>query len=283
MSDNSAHRDFFLLGDRQPALRDNEVATIADAIAKLKSDPKAKTTVRGIGLVRLTAQVRKSSRTTVFVLSAGEIAGGLRFFVVPETDGKLQAPVALVPRPAFSDKKSPEAQEQATAQKEAWTVDRDVALTSKVIYDDRRLTVLQIVSGTLDTQRAVYWFGLSKKDAADDVIVASGEDFPDYIGCGRFQTPASVVRVLRTDKPFKASVEVQPTTLATESDNQPITWDTDENGETAQNCLRRGEIRWSANGFVASLDDHPCSQFAEPRFVKIDEAGNVTLSKDQTP
>ncbi len=282
MSDKGAHRDFFLLGDAHAPPRQNEVSTIADAVARLASDAKAKVSVQGIGFVHLITRVQKTPTTSIVVLCAADVDGGVRFFLVPETNGKLQESITLVPHPVFADKPKAETADQGKPQGPPWTVDREISVSNRTIYEDRDLTVAQVVIGNVSAQTAVYWIGVSKSGAVNDAVVVSGDDSPDYIGCGRFQTSPSVVRVIRTSKPFKASVQLQPRTIVSDTD-QPITWDTDETGEPTQNCLRPGEIRWTSKGFVGSVDDKPCSQFADPRYLKIDEAGNVALTKNPAP
>jgi hypothetical protein len=65
-----AHRDYYLLSQAQPPLRNGEVATFEEAVKWLKLQPATTVKVRGVGAVAWVGELRVSPREKVIILGS---------------------------------------------------------------------------------------------------------------------------------------------------------------------------------------------------------------------
>lgn len=274
--EGSAHRDFYLLSDTSAPLRTGEVATLEEAVKSLRARQSSSIKVRGVGTVAWIGEVNRSGREKVIILGSPVLDGGAQFYFIPESPQGLGLPVTISPH-EFGEKGNP-----ASGAVDAgdWAVDQAVSFTSRQIYADPNLSVLQVVAKSAANR--LYWIGVGKDSAlAIDVVELAGGS--KYANCGQSQVPASVLAVRNIARPFRAVLQVQPPTVTSEGDAEPISWSSGPDGEPGQDCQRTGELRWTGGRFQSTMQDAKCAQPEKPRYVQVDDVGNVKLSDQTAP
>jgi hypothetical protein len=265
-SGGTAHRDTYLLTDTEAPLRSGEVATLAEAAQALKSQPGTTAKVRDIGVVAWVGELNVGSGKTI-VLGSQSLDGGALFYFIPELRGGLGIPVVIWPHDFMDDGKGAGVSLDASY----WTVDQGVSFVMQPIYDDPRLSVLQVVAKAGGNR--LYWVGAAsgQKGPEFDVVELAGGS--RYVSCGDYHVPASVVAVEDVKRPFLAALKVQPSTVTSEGDARPIGWN-----NAPRDCVRPGELRWEGGKFQGTMAQGDCKPDEEPGYVQVDDAGKVKLS-----
>lgn len=290
------HSEFFLLNEhRQPPLRPGEVATIADAAVRLGGRHQQEAVVvRGVGPVRMIRRVRLPSGADVVILGSPG-----RLHAIRTVGGRMERSISLVPRALVDDQDaSTQVAPPQSLEGRGSTLDGTISFSSSPLHSSGALSLLQIVARGIDNARSLLWLGIEDGKAApvlDALTVASERQ--SYVQCGRYAVAAAVVAVRSVDSPFLAAVDVQPRVVVTgEVDAggaDGLVWGADGGygggyGEEAPatDCLRTGEVRWiSGKGFASTVDPSRCVQgeATQPRYVRIDQSGTVTLSTEMPP
>jgi len=265
-SGNTAHRDTYLLTDADAPLRRGEVATLAEAAQALKAQPGTSAKVRDIGVVAWVGELNVGSGKTM-ILGSQSLDGGALFYFIPELRDGLGIPVVVWPHDFADDGKRSKVSLDASY----WTVDQGVSFIPQPLYDDPRLSVLQVIAKTGGNR--LYWIGAGSgpKGPEFDVVELAGGSH--YISCGDYHVPASVIAVENVKRPFLAALKVQPPTVKSEGDARQVTWN-----NTQSNCLRPGELRWEGGKFQGTMAQGDCKTDDEPGYVQVDDAGKVKLS-----
>jgi hypothetical protein len=142
------HRDFYLLTARDVPLRENEFASIEDALAHCLGRGTGRScVVRGLGEVTVIDDfaIRGGRRAIV-------LASGGTLYLATKTTDAISSIRGMTPRGLVGD--------AATTQAPAsgWTLSNGAKFTAKRIYRDDRVTVVQIVDSLRDEANALYWY-----------------------------------------------------------------------------------------------------------------------------
>ena len=284
MDGPSGHRDSYLLNEhRVPPLRSGEVATMADAIVRLRAQPSLRAVVvRQAGPVHLVHDLKLPSGLHLIILGSPG-----RLHAVPVTNARLGRPVNIEPKALPGDERhASETPSPGSSDGGGWTLERSTSFSAGVLQRSGALFVLQIVAHDGDF-RSLIWLGIEDRNTAPvlDALTVATES-QTYIQCGRYHFAPAVVAVRAIERPFRALVDVQPTASTGHQDG--LVWGTEwrsEGDARAIDCLRRGEIRWiSGKGFDATVDAPRSSDPpTQPRYVRIDDTGKVTLSTEAPP
>lgn len=291
--EGSAHRDFYLLSDTEPPLRNEEVATLGEAVKGLRAHPGTTIKVRGVGAVAWVGEVNLSAREKVILLGSQVLEDGARFYAIFESQNGLGTPVVLLPHD-FGDDPEPG---RTTLDQNDWTVDQAASFTSRSVYEDRSLSVLQVVAKVAkydkSKQNRLYWIGVGKASPSPEFDVVELAGGSKYGSCGQYNVQASVIAVKSIERPsierpFRAVLQVQPPTATSEGD-APIAWNepnqspNSSGDEPLKDCLRTGELRWADGRFQSAMHDAACQQPEKPGYVRVDDAGKVKLSYQTQP
>jgi hypothetical protein len=270
-----AHRTFDLTASKTARFLEGEHPTVEAAERWLRQRPPGENAVvAGLGAVSVVGLPSPSLGRGWTLLGSDQ-----GFFLVPITDspGTTTARVALKRLPGTSEV----AESDAFAGGPDWTPEGGISFFVRPMASAKGLLIFEAVV-TEDDMRSVIWIGLEERPGGillDALEVAT--ERRTYSQCGYFAAPASVVRVGKVQKPFRARVEVQPPNLASMQEEGDRMWGV-ERWEPAADCIRSGEILWmSGRGFQAAIAPAKCRSPATPFFVRIDGAGKVTLSETE--
>jgi hypothetical protein len=276
--EGSAHRDFYLLSHAEPPPRNEEVATLGEAVKGLRAHPEKTIKVRGVGAIGWVSELNLSAREKVILLGSQILDGGARFYSIPESQDGLGTPVVLLPHD-FGEHSEPS---MATLDQQDWTVDQAASFTSRSVYDDPSLSVVQVVAKSKSNR--LYWIGVEKASASPEFDVVELAGGSKYSSCGQYDVQASVIAVKNIERPFRAVLQIQPPTVTSEGEDQPIAWNDSNNGskssedETVTGCLRTGELHWAGGRFQSAINEAVCQHPEKPGYVQVDDAGKVKLS-----
>lgn len=284
----SAHRDFHLLNpDLPPPPRPGEVATMADAIVRLRGRPhRGAVVVRGVGPVRLVRDVELPAGLHVLILGSPG-----RFHAVPESGGQFGPPLSVEPRD-LSAVLSPATENppKDALDSNSWTLEGTASFSSFPLHHSDTLFLLRVVAHGIHAARSLSWVGIEDRGATQvlDALTLASES-ENYEDCGHYSMAPAVVAVHAITRPFRALVDVQPAVSSGGEDTNGLVWGTE--GQYAGqspvlDCLRRGEISWiSGKGFRVVVRAAPCGegQATKPRYVRVNASGKVTLSEEPSP
>jgi len=275
----SGHSDFYLLGNKEAPLREDEVASLSDALAEFESSGhEGPINVRGIGPVSWIAEQPVRSQRSVVVL--GSASG---FYFVPKFGKKAGAAATVRPHVLLEEKPLPNGlQSPLMAKPNEWTMSALADFSGRPIFRDRGLTVLQVVKKDGQYITGLYWLGMDFTGPAPafDVLQLAGGG--EYAGCGDYDVQATAVSTGRMRRTREAALRIQPETQESEN-GSPVEWKGEANGSEAVNCVRPGLIWWEDHKFQSSVGSGDCSRPEEPRYIKINGDGTVTLSEKQGP
>ncbi len=276
------HADFYLLSNKVAPLRADEVASLGDALVKFKIAGHAgPLKVRGIGPVSWIDELKLDARRSLIVLASPEA-----FYFVSGQGGTPASLVTVYSRPFLGEASLPdERQTKTDAKRTGWTLDTVTTFASRPVFRDRRLAVLQAVSKNAGAPfpSGLYWIGIdsSSPALAFDVVELAGE--AHYAGCARYDVQATAISIGPLGRTFESALRVQPATVTTESDDSPLAWKGDLDGQEIPNCVRAGKLWWQDRKFHASIDSGACPSSEKPRYVKINGDGTVTLTESDQP
>jgi hypothetical protein len=87
-------------------------------------------------------EVKLAPREKVMILGSQVLDSGARFYFIPESQNGLGVPVVVLPHDFGEDDKLA----RGAVDAHDWTVDQAVSFTSRPVYEDRSLSVLQVVA-----------------------------------------------------------------------------------------------------------------------------------------
>jgi hypothetical protein len=148
--------------------------------------------------------VKLARQEKVIILGSQGLDSSTRFYFIPESQNGLGVPVVLLPHD-FGENGKPA---RGTPDAHDWTVDRAVSFTSRPVFEDRSLSVLQIVAKS--TWNRLYWIGVGKEHPSPDFDLIELAGGSQYANCGDYDVPPSVVDVKNIDHPFRAALQLQP-------------------------------------------------------------------------
>ena len=262
------HSDSYLFSDQPAPLRGDEVSSLKDAIGELRRKGNGVSVkVRGIGPVAWIDEIETKSRERMIVLGSED-----DFYLVRENGSGLGAPIRVKAHPVIDDDQGNPGADGNTGNS-GWTLDRGPRFRSRRIVKVPALTVLQVVSHEDPSSQLLYWIGVDSRGHVDVVQLVGGGS---YAGCGRMLEPANVVSVGKIVNPFKAKVRLQPATMSA-ADGESLSWDTNGEAGNVKECIRSGQITWREGRFHGTMNGGECATPGQPRYVRVDDAGRVTL------
>ena len=268
------HRDFYLLSDEVAPLRSDEVASLEDAIRQMRAkDKHALVKVRGIGPVAWIDEIGAKSGEKMIILGSDEY-----FYIFREDSGGLRPPIKVEAHAAIDDDQPALAGESAPETR-GWTLDLGPTFHARAIVNDPRLTVVQVLAHENPASRQLYWIGVDASGRADAVQLVGGGS---YAGCGRTLVPASVIEIGKIAQPFAATVRLEPATMSS-ADGESLSWLPNEEDESATDCIRSGQITWKDGRFHGTMDGGACAAPQSPKYVRVDDAGKITLTDKLLP
>ena len=222
-------------------------------------------------------EVKLARQEKVIILGSQGLDSSTRFYFIPESQNGLGVPVVLLPHD-FGENGKPA---RGTLDAHDCTVDRAVSFTSRPVFEDRSLSVLQIVAKS--TWNRLYWIGVGKEHPSPDFDLIELAGGSQYANCGDYDVPPSVVDVKNIDHPFRAALQLQPPTVVSDADARPIAWSNGPYGEPPNDCQRTGELRWVGGRFQDAMQEALCKQPEKPGYVQVDDTGKVRLSYQIKP
>ncbi len=221
--------------------------------------------------------MKLAPREKVMILGSQVLDSGARFYFIPESQNGLGVPVVVLPHDFGEDDKLA----RGAVDAHDWTVDQAVSFTSRPVYEDRSLSVLQVVAKS--TWNRLYWIGVGKEHPSPDFDVIESVGGSQYASCGDYDVPPSVVDVKNIDHPFRAALQLQPPTVVSDADARPIAWSNGADGEPLNDCQRTGELHWVGGRFQGAMQDPVCKQPEKPGYVQVEDTGKVRLSYQIKP
>jgi len=273
----AAHRDYYLSSAAAAPLKAGEVATLVEAAQRLKVQPGTSVKVRSVGVVGWVGELTPASQEKLIVLGSQTLEGGARFYLIPESKGGLGVPAVIWPRELLDDDKP----SKGTLDGNDWTVDKTMSFVSRTLYEDRDLSVLQVVAKA--EWNRLYWIGVGSGQPTAEVDAVELAGGSRYGNCGNHDIPASAVAVKNISRPFRAVLQIQPPTVVSEGDARPIAWADSTDEEPMVDCLRAGEMRWAAGRFQGTMQQSSCKTADQPGYVRVDDTGIVTVSYQTKP
>lgn len=271
--DGEGHRDFYLLSDRPGPPRSDEVGSLQDAVKQFRAKgTEAAVKVQGIGPVRWIDEIQPKSGSKVIVLGSAEL-----FHFIPETSTGLLTPVHVKPHPVIEGP-PPFSNPPIKIDNAGWTRGGAITFRSRQIYQDKDLTVLQVVSSPLPNSRELYWLGVAAQAAANSYDAIQLVGGAHYGSCGNSITPENVVSIGSIQKPFSVPVRIEPATGSSENEDSPISWAYNDADQKVSECIRPGQITWKQGKFTGSMEDHGCAAAEEPKYIQVDETGTINVS-----
>jgi hypothetical protein len=244
-----------------PDLLADEVATLDDALAALRTLPGRPVVVRGLG--------------PVSVVQAFTTPSGRALQLVHTLTGVLVVPAAGG-APTWSRTteiwRPPDASGAAP-----WTSEDAVQTRSRTLYARGLLTVIEMTILEQGDPTAIAWIGV--EDGPDGLTVdvkAIASEAMTYLRCGMSRGHESVVEIGPIEEPFAARLALQP--AFHEGDDGQLAWGPEEGEDAGPRCLQPVRLSWApGTGFVADRVAIDCRDDVRPRYVRIDEAGRVVL------
>ena len=266
-----AQRSFLLSDPKALLARENEYATVADAVQSLRQHPKSDTAVvAGLGALSVISRAGSFSKDSTLLGSADSI------FLAPvrETETVRQVFIKTLPDDRASESYGA-GEEERFSEAAAWTPETTLSFTSRLLHSAKDLSVLEVVTTEDSTTRSVLWVGIESRTGItvfDAIEIAT--ERRTYEQCGWYVGPPTVIGVGTIRDPFQVAVRIQPHNVAHLQDPSDRGW-----GTPVADCTRSGEIRWqSGKGFESLIEAPTCRASTTPSFVHIDELGAVTLS-----
>lgn len=269
------HRDFYLMSDRVPPPRSDEVASLEEAAKVLARRGIGQTvTVWRLGPVVWIDQVTMDEqRSAMLLASRGS------FYLVSRSNDGIGPILEVGPHALLDDTASAEAVGLPQGE---WTGDFVPLFRSSQIFGDGRLAILQVVetrgANSSDPPSGLYWIGieLGTEGFMFDAVQLVGGAAYDH--CGMFKLPASVVSVGVLSRPFQAHIRVQPPTVDGLDSDDPA-WESASEREDTAECVRNGNLWWKHGRFEADIDREPCAAPEEPHRIRIEPDGRLSLEK----
>jgi hypothetical protein len=273
------HSEFYLLGDTDTPLRADEVASLGDALVKFKTaGHAAPVKVRGIGPVSWIDELKLEARKSVIVLGSSQA-----FYFMTKHGENAGSAVTVYSRPFLAEDPIPgEFQSRMEPPRPGWTLDIPITFSSRPVFRDRRLAVLQATEKYFQGPSGLYWIGVDYSSPTLTFDVVQLAEGGKYAGCARYDVQATAVSVGHLSRALEATLRVQPATVASETDF-PLDWESKPNEQEVSNCLRAEKIWWQNHKFRASMASGDCASPEKPRYVKINEDGTVTLTDSSQP
>jgi hypothetical protein len=262
---------FFLLNDKPAPLRGDEVATVQDAIRQFRAKGTGTPVkVRGMGPVSSIDEINTNVHDKVIVLGSPVL-----FHFVPESFAGLGPPVDVRSHAVIAGSEI-SSNPAIKVDSFDWTQDLAVAFHSQHFYNGQDLIVVQVVRTTLPESQELFWLGMPKQATGRvDVVQLVGGGH--YAGCGEYAAPENVVSIGKIAKPFTAQVRIQPATRCSETGDQSYRWDGLNRNAEVSECIRRGQITWKDGKFVGTMDEKECASPEQPKYLKVDVSGRITL------
>jgi hypothetical protein len=272
----AAHRDFYLLSNRQTPARPGELSSLEEALNALASRPVGDTVlVTGRAPAAVVADAPGNGPSARLLYSGGT------FHLVP-LNGVVSARSTREPRlllpPRSATKESP----AVAADGDNWTRSSGSRLRSRAIYRRGPLTIFEVVATPDDDQALpasdLYWVGVETVSGVWylDALRLAGSS--TYEGCGRVRLPPMAASIGPVRTPFRTELQVRPAVLENPyADENQLEWL--EPGGPRDTCLRRTVVSWRQHRFEVTSETAPCRTKDDPPKISLTPDGRLMVQK----
>jgi hypothetical protein len=258
-----AHRDFYLLSGRAAPVHD--VVSLEQAAAVLARGSRARSVmVAGFGLVSWIDEIAMDAGTRAMLLGSAR-----SFFLAVRSNDTIGPVLQVVPHPVLEPGEG--ARAPGSPSEEAWEYETVPLYRSRLVSQDRGLTVLEIVKTGREEEwePAWYWIGIERAAStwSFDAVELAGSG--TYESCGKYIFPASVTAIGKPARPFRVSVRIQPPMRSSLDSGDAYEWVAADQDPEIVECVRDGTMHWRGGRFETEISSRPCRAAETPQPLKI--------------